>query len=227
MEKREKILNLLVLGREDYHTTYELQREYLTKRREGKVEDTLILVEHPPVITIGGGGTREHLLQTEEELKREGIEVLEIDRGGDITYHGPGQLVGYPILHLDQHKRDLHWVLRSYEEVFMRLLHTYGLVGERIEGLTGLFIKGEKILAIGIGAKHWITFHGFAFNLDPDLHHFAYIVPCGIKDRGVTSLQVVLGARRPHKKDLQEALVKEFMEVFSFTHVVTLPVKTL
>lgn len=219
VSRGSKILNLLDIGLVNYQEAYTLQKSIWSKRLKNQIEDTLILVEHPPVITIGRGGSYDHLLWSEEDLRREGIEVLETDRGGDVTYHGPGQLVGYPILHLTQHVRDLHWVLCSYEEVFIQVLELYGLLGERIEGLTGVWVENEKVLAIGIGVRDWVTYHGFALNINPSLHHFQSIIPCGIVDRGVTSLEVLLGERRPEREEIIEGFLPIFLEAFSFTEM--------
>lgn len=215
----KKTLNLLLLKNGDYHQTYRLQQHLVQKRIDEQLEDTLILVEHPPVITIGRGGSLENLLLSNDQLKKEGIEVLEMDRGGDITYHGPGQLVGYPILDLKNHQQDLHWVLRSYEQIFIELLSIYGLQGERLKGFSGVWVFKEKIMAVGIGVKRWVTFHGFSFNLDPTLAHFQYIIPCGIKDKGVTSLRRLLGDITPNQEEVIETLVEIFLKVFSFNRL--------
>jgi lipoyl(octanoyl) transferase len=141
--------------------------------------------------------------------------VFETNRGGDITYHGPGQIVGYPILNLKEHKKDLHWLLRSYEEVFIRLLKKeYDINAKRIKGLTGVWVGDEKITAIGVGVRHWITYHGFAFNINPNLEHFSYIIPCGILDKGVTSLKKILGYE-VEQKEAVEKVIKYFAEVFN------------
>lgn len=218
--EKGKTLQVMLFPRKDYQETYHLQQDLLKRRIQGEIVDTLILVEHPPVITIGRGGLRDHLLVSEERLRDEGIAVLDIDRGGDITFHGPGQLVGYPILDLNQHQRDLHWLLRSYEEVFLRLLSNYQLQGERINGLTGVWVGNKKILALGIGVKRWVTFHGFSFNVNPTLHYFDYIVPCGIQEMGVTSLQVLLGEKTPPQEELVQYLLCEFQQVFSYARVI-------
>jgi lipoate-protein ligase B len=206
-------LDIIKPGIIDYKKAYELQLELLEKRHKNKINDTLLLVEHPPVLTIGTSGTRDNIVVNNNFLKDRGIEVFESRRGGDITYHGPGQLVGYPILNLKEHKKDLHWLLRSYEEVFIRLLKEYNIQADRIKGLTGVWVGNEKITAIGVGVRHWITYHGFAFNLDPNLDHFSYIIPCGIKDKGVTSLKKEMGSEAK-KEEVIEKIIKYFAQVF-------------
>lgn len=208
-------LDVIKTGNIDYQTAYNLQLELLEKRKNNEINDTLLLVEHPPVFTIGTSGTSDNITVSKEFLKSSGIDVFETNRGGDITYHGPGQIVGYPILNLKEHKKDLHWLLRSYEEVFIRLLKKeYDITAERIKGLTGVWVGDEKITAIGVGVRHWITYHGFAFNINPNLNHFSYIIPCGIMDKGVTSLTKILGYE-VEEKEVTENLIKYFAEVFN------------
>lgn len=181
------------LGNIDYASAWQLQRDLVQQRRTGDIPDTLLLLEHqPPVITLGRAAHAEHLLKPPEDLQRMGIQLIETDRGGDITYHGPGQLVGYPILDLREHGRDVHLYLRQLEEVIIIALSHFGIAGHRKEGLTGVWVGEEKVAAIGIKVSHWITMHGFALNVCPDLSHFDLIVPCGIRDKGVTSLQRLL-----------------------------------
>lgn len=207
-------LKIIDLGFRDYSSTYGLQLELVEKRIRGEIEDTLILVEHAPaVITLGRSAKREHLLASREELERRGIELVETDRGGDITYHGPGQLVVYPILDLNQHGRDLHLTLRLYEEVMLRTVESYGLTGHRLEGLTGAWVEKKKIGAIGMAVKRWVTYHGFAFNVNPDLENFALIIPCGIREYEVTSLQRLLGFPM-QMSEVKERIVTEFARVF-------------
>ncbi|KXS49886.1 MAG: lipoyl(octanoyl) transferase [Halanaerobium sp. 4-GBenrich] len=197
----------------DYKKAYQLQLELRDKRLKNAINDTLLLVEHPPVLTIGTSGSRDNLVVSSDYLSQKGIEVIESNRGGDITYHGPGQIVGYPILNLKEHKQDLHWLLRSYEEVFIRFLKDYNIEAQRISGLTGVWVGNEKITAIGVGVRRWITYHGFAFNINPNLEHFSYIIPCGIKDKGVTSLKKLLGYEI-EKEEVAEKIIKYFAEVF-------------
>lgn len=207
----------LVVGplRLAYAEAWELQRRVQAARIEGRLPDTLVLVEHaPPVVTLGRGADAANLLVAEETLAAAGIELFRTDRGGDITYHGPGQVTGYPILSLDEHGRDLHRYLRNLEEVMLRALARYGLEGGRVEGLTGAWCQGAKVGAIGVKVRRWVTMHGFAFNVDPDLAHYRLIVPCGIDDRPVTSLARLLGGAAPPLAEVAGALAGELAEVF-------------
>lgn len=210
MAKKLEILNL---GKMKYQKAYEIQLEMIKKRAADEILDTLILVEHPPVFTIGSSGTEEHISVSREFLESSGIEVFETNRGGDITYHGPGQIVAYPILNLKEHKQDLHWLLRQYEEVTIRLLEEYDIKARRIEGLTGVWVGDEKITAIGVGVRRWVSYHGFAFNVNPNLEHFSYIIPCGIRDKGVTSLSKLLG-KEMDMDQMRKKVIKYFAEVF-------------
>ncbi len=206
-------LDIINLGSLNYKKAFELQLELLDKRLNNEINDSLVLVEHPPVLTIGTSGTKDNILVSEDFLNKMGVEVYQTNRGGDITYHGPGQLVGYPILNLKNHKQDLHWLLRSYEEIFIRLLQDYGVKAERIKGLTGVWVGKEKIAAIGVAVRHWITYHGFAFNINPNLEHFSYIIPCGLKERGVTSLEKILGSEFKRDEVIKKT-IKYFAEIF-------------
>lgn len=155
--------------------------------------NALFLLEHPPVITLGRNTHPKHILHSPEELARIGVDIQEAGRGGDVTYHGPGQLVAYPILDLQRWKPSISWYLRSLEEVIIRLLGEYGIEGKRMEGFTGVWVDGAKVAAVGVGIHHWVTFHGTALNVAPDMTHFGLIVPCGISDKPVTSLTQLLG----------------------------------
>ncbi len=188
-------LNIVNLGIVDYREAHQLQKRLLQEHIEGRGSDTLVLLQHNPVITIGRSGSKSNILLSESALAAAGIEVCEIERGGDVTYHGPGQLTGYPIINLQHFRKDVHWYLRQLEEVIIRVLTEYGITGERIEGYTGVWVGNEKIAAIGISVRRWITYHGFAFNINPDMSHFQMITPCGITDKGVTSLERLLGYR--------------------------------
>ncbi len=208
-------INILDYGRTHFKEAFDVQLEMIKKRREQKIKDTLILTEHYPVITLGRSGDENNLLVSREELESRGIEFQKINRGGDITYHGPGQLVGYPILKLANLKKDLHWLMRKYEEVFLRLLkEEFGIKGKRIEGETGVWVENNKITAIGIGAKRWISFHGFAFNIDPNMKHFELINPCGITDKGVTSLKKERPDLKISREELKTNLAKHFCSIF-------------
>jgi len=182
------------LGRIDYTKATEMQESLVRRRRLGEIGDTLLLLEHPPVITLGRGSDRGNVLLDESELAARGIELHQTGRGGDVTYHGPGQLVGYPVLALADERRDAHRYLRDLEQALIDAVATYGIEAGRVEGLTGVWAGGNKLAAIGVRlSTGWITSHGFALNVATDLSEFETIVPCGIADRGVTSLDRLLG----------------------------------
>ena len=182
------------LGRVDYARALELQRRLVEQRRAGEIPDTLLLLEHPHVITRGTGSHDAHILVDAQERSRRGIELHDAGRGGDVTYHGPGQLVGYPIVDLKPDRRDLHRWLRDLEQVVIDTVGAYEIAAERSDGWTGVWTRGGKIAAIGVRVSSgWITSHGFALNVAPDLGFFSTIVPCGISDRPVTSMQRELG----------------------------------
>jgi len=183
-------------GRIGYRAALELQSALVERRRSGEVPDTLLLLEHPHVITLGSGAQDEHVLLSRQELAARRIGIFETGRGGDATYHGPGQLVGYPVLDLKPDLRDLHAYLRKLEGVLIEALAAFGLPGEREEGATGVWVRGEKVGAIGIRVSSgWITSHGFALNANTDLSYFGAIVPCGLHGRRVTSLSRLLNRR--------------------------------
>ena len=194
-----------------------LARQYdLARQRQvGEIPDTLLLLEHPPTITLGRGSDESDLLTSEADLRARGISVERVDRGGEITYHEPGQLVGYPILDLRQHGQDLHKYLRDLEEVLIRTLAVYGLVGERVAGRTGVWVQDRKIAALGLKVSRWVSLHGWALNITPDLTPFRRdIVPCGISDRDVTSLAELLPGGCPNREEVEAATVAAFAEVF-------------
>jgi lipoyl(octanoyl) transferase len=203
------------LGTVGYDEALALQRALVEERRADRVGDVLLLLQHPPVVTLGvrGDGGRGNIVATSEELNELGVGVHETGRGGDVTYHGPGQVVGYPILDLRPDRCDVHRYVRDLEEVMIRVCGGYGVAAARVAGLTGTWIGTEKIGAIGVRISRWITSHGFAFNVHPDLSHFQLIVPCGISDRGVTSLSKLLGREVP-VAEVEDALVRHFAEVF-------------
>jgi lipoate-protein ligase B len=201
------------LGRVAYDRAWALQRELVAARQAGAARDTLLLLEHPPVITLGRSGESAHLLGTEAELERRGVSFVETDRGGDITFHGPGQIVGYAIVDLAGRGRDLHRYLRDLEAVLIRALAEFGIGAGRIEGLTGVWVGDAKVAAIGIRVSRWVTHHGFALNVDTDLSYFDLIVPCGIADRRVTSMEALLGGS-VDRGDVEDALGRAFEEVF-------------
>lgn len=201
-------------GRTAYRAAWARQLERVEQRRRGACADALVLTEHEPVYTIGARpGAGRHLVWTEERLRERGIEVVRTNRGGDITYHGPGQIVGYPILSLAA-RRDLHGYLRDLEEVLIRTVAAFGLAAARRPGMTGIWLETRKIAAIGVAVRSWITYHGFALNVDPQLEHFGGIVPCGITDGTVTSLAREC-PRPPSMEAVKARLVLEFREVFA------------
>jgi lipoyl(octanoyl) transferase len=203
------------LGAIAYEDGLALQRSLVEDRRAGRVPDLLLLLEHPPVITLGvkGDGGRSNVIAAPDRLDRLGIAISETGRGGDVTYHGPGQIVGYPILDLRPDRCDVHRYVRDLEEVMIRACGNFGVQAGRIAGLTGAWVGERKIGAIGIRISRWVTSHGFAFNVSTNLDHFGLIIPCGISDRGVTSLEHATG-RTIRMGDAQDAVVLHFCEVF-------------
>src|SRR6476620_9887522 len=205
------------LGRVPYAEALEFQKRLVEQRRAGEIEDVLLLVEHPPVLTLGvrGDGGRSHILVSEAELSARHIDVFETRRGGDITYPGPRQIVGYPIIDLHPDRRDVHKYVRDIEEVLIRVAADYGITAGRIPGLTGVWVGDEKLAAIGVRIQRWVTSHGFALNHTTDLSHFNLIVPCGISDRGVTSL-ARLGCTAS-RADVETRIAGHFAKVFERT----------
>jgi lipoate-protein ligase B len=206
-------IGVLSLGRTDYVTALDLQRRAAAARAECAIPDLLLLLEHPPVYTLGRGARPEHLCASPAEIAAVGASVHAVERGGDVTYHGPGQLVGYPILDLRGHGQDLHRYLRRLEQTLIDTLGAYDLVASRIPGLTGVWLGDEKVAAIGVGVRRWVTLHGFALNVAVDLSYFDLIVPCGIHDRGVTSLHRHL-TPAPSVSDVIPRLMAAFETVF-------------
>ncbi len=201
------------LGRMGYGEAFERQRALVDQRKRGEIPDQFLVVEHPPTITMGRNGHMENLLAREEVLERAGVAFHHTDRGGDITYHGPGQIVGYPILDLREWKRDVGAYVRAIEQVIIDALSDFGLAGERVPGMTGVWVRGAKIAAIGVHISRWVTSHGFALNVSTDLSYFQYIVPCGLI-KPVTSMAALgVMARR---QDVIERLVVHFGRVFNF-----------
>lgn len=212
-------LSVLRPGPLSYGAGLALQERLVDERKRGVVSDTLVLLEHPPVITLGVR-TRQgqtHIVASPDELAREGVTVHQTGRGGDVTYHGPGQLVGYPILDLRPDRCDVHRYVRDLEAALIIALEQLGIAGQRVVGLSGVWVgpvgREEKIAAIGVRISRWITSHGFALNVEPDLRHFQLIVPCGIADRGVTSIARVLGRSVP-MADVESAVVAGMRAVF-------------
>jgi lipoyl(octanoyl) transferase len=214
------------LGRRSYSDAWDLQelrlQESIARKLEGRLNTEtkalhrLYLVEHPPVFTLGKSGDATNLLAAESFLKAQGIDFFRTNRGGDITFHGPGQIVGYPILDLDQIYTDIHRYLRDLEEVIILTLSDFGIPDAgRKEGLTGVWVGDAKLCAIGVRTSRWVTMHGFALNVNTDLRYFDFIVPCGIRDKAVGSMQKILGKECPIE-EVKKALLKRFCEVFAF-----------
>lgn len=208
-----KTLKVFQLGMTEYAWAWDLQRRLFGLRMEGRIGDLLLLNEHRHVYTLGKRTDENHLLAGRGELKQRGIAVCSVDRGGDVTYHGPGQLVGYPIVDLQNYYHDIHRYLRDLEEVIIRTLAEYGVSASRDPELTGVWVADEKIAAIGIKVSRWITMHGFALNVATDLSYFERIIPCGIHHKGVTSLERLLGRPLP-LGDVAEKIIKHFCLVF-------------
>jgi lipoate-protein ligase B len=207
-----------------YAGAWELQKRLVAARKTGAMKDVLLLCEHPHVITLGRNGKREHLLASEQVLRQKGVEFHSSDRGGDITYHGPGQLVGYPILNLGAIRKDVVWYVRMLEEVMLRATAEFGISAERVAGKTGIWVRAtndsnapavteEKLGAIGVHLSRWVTSHGFAYNFATDLRYFDLIVPCGITGRKATSLEKILG-RAVTRKEVVQPMLQHFRDVF-------------
>jgi lipoyl(octanoyl) transferase len=212
-QAREKTARRAWLGTLSYEEAMALQKRLVSERQAGVAPDTLLLLEHPVTYTIGRSGGEEHLLVPEDGIRRDGGSVFRVDRGGDITYHGPGQLVGYPILDLNQHYRDVHRYLRDLESLLIRLLGDYGIRAGLLPGLTGVWVGEEKVAALGVHVSRWVTSHGFALNVNTNLEDFRRIVPCGIRDHGVTSMERLLGRQVP-LEEVAEKAARQFALVF-------------
>ena len=201
------------LGRMRWAEAYALQQELSEQRKRQEIPDQLLLVEHPHVVTMGRNGHMENLMAGEEILARTGIDFHHTNRGGDVTYHGPGQLVGYPILDLNDWKRDVHAYVRAVEDVIIQTIGQFGLQGGRVEGATGVWVDGAKICAIGVHISRWVTSHGFALNVETDLQYFQYIIPCGLT-LPVTSMRA-LGVSAS-MAEVKLALRQQFAKVFGY-----------
>jgi lipoate-protein ligase B len=210
------------MGRVPYAEALELQRHIARDRISGALpQDVLLLLEHPPVVTLGRTSKEKHLIASPEFLESKGVELFEVERGGDVTYHGPGQLVGYPIIDLKRHRQDLHWYLRKIEEALINTLADYGIPAERNPAFTGVWTRGKKIASIGVHARDWVTWHGFALNVTTDLSYFDLIVPCGINGVVMTSLARELGIENVSAQDVRDRVSAKFAEAFDLTAVVT------
>ncbi|MBI1800738.1 MAG: lipoyl(octanoyl) transferase LipB, partial [Chloroflexi bacterium] len=201
------------LGVMPYAQALDLQRRLCAERKRGEGEDTLLLLEHPPVITLGRRAQSSNILASPELLARHDIEVFQVERGGDVTYHGPGQLVGYPILDLRNFRQDVRWYISSLAEVLVRTLEGFGVSGAYRADLPGVWVGDEKVVAIGARIENWVTYHGFAFNVCTDMAHWEMIVPCGIPDKGVGTLSRLLGRRVP-VGEVIPAVAQHFGDVF-------------
>ena len=197
----------------DYAAGLALQQQRIADRKAGNIADTLILLEHPHVYTLGRNARRENVLVSQQFLQSRGVEIFETDRGGDVTYHGPGQLVGYPIIDLTQHRRDIAWYMRSLEEVFIRVAADYEIDAGRLAGAPGVWVGNQKLVAMGVHVARWVTSHGFAVNVNTDLRYFQWIVPCGLSDKGVTSFSKLLG-REIDMKVVADRVIEHFGAVF-------------
>ncbi|MEB2297416.1 MAG: lipoyl(octanoyl) transferase LipB [Ignavibacteriaceae bacterium] len=218
---KNKILTYCDLGFIDYKEAWDLQHEIHTKRVSNEVEDFLFLLEHPNTYTLGKTAHKENLVGSENYLRENQISVYDIDRGGDITYHGPGQIVGYPIIDLNRWHNDTHKYLRALEEVIIKTCSEFGLDCERNEKHTGVWLADRKIAAIGIKVSRWVTMHGFAFNVNTDLNLFNGIIPCGIQDKSVTSLKKELG-KEISVAEVKEKILKNFFDLFSYDELASL-----
>ena len=216
-------LSVVDLGTMAYGDALDLQRAAASARISGQLpDDVLLLVEHPPVVTLGRGTKPGHLVASQKQLQDRGVELFEVERGGDITFHGPGQLVGYPIMDLKSHRQDLHWYLRQVEEAIIQAMSLVGLPAVRNPGLTGVWTPGvspagarlRKLASIGVHARDWVTWHGFALNVTTDLSFFDLIVPCGISDVTMTTVEKEIGTAFPGATRVNEAVVQSFAAVF-------------
>ena len=205
-----KKITIKDLGLASYQAVWDLQKKMQQERIEGEIEDTLILVEHDPVYTLGKNADENHLLQSRDES----VDVFQIERGGDITFHGPGQIVGYPILDLSNYKKSVSWYMRTLEQLTIDVLDELGILATRIEGLTGVWVGDEKIAAQGVRISRWVTMHGFAINVNTDLSFYDGIIPCGIFDHGVTSMEQLLGEKQD-VETVKKIVIEKFNHLFN------------
>jgi len=209
-----RLCSVYNLGLIDYDRALELQERLHKSRKSGAISDVLLLLQHPSVFTIGRSGTANDIIASEELLDRENIQVFRTSRGGEVTYHGPGQLVGYPILHLREDKLTVHQYVWNLEEMVMRTLTDFGIDSQRVSGRRGVWVGGEKICSLGLRISSEVSMHGFSLNVNTDLKHFTYIVPCGITDATITSLSKLLGYE-VKMEEVEEKLLQRFSEVFN------------
>ena len=201
--------NILDLGLSDYNDTWKLQKKLQSKRILGEIEDHLLLVEHPPVFTLGKNASKQHIINNSEN-----VSIIQTDRGGNITFHGPGQLVCYPILDLNHYKRSITWYMRELEQLIIDVLGEYDIKASRKKGLTGTWVKDKKIAALGVRISRWVTMHGFSLNINPDLNFYKKIIPCGIKEYGVTSMAKIMGNEVPSMDEVKTKMTKHFTKNF-------------
>ena len=201
--------NILDLGLSDYNDTWKLQKKLQSKRILGEIEDHLLLVEHPPVFTLGKNASKQHIINNSED-----VSIIQTDRGGNITFHGPGQLVCYPILDLNHYKRSITWYMRELEQLIIEVLGEYDIKASRKKGLTGTWVKDKKIAALGVRISRWVTMHGFSLNINPDLNFYKNIIPCGIKEYGVTSMAKIMGNEVPSMDEVKTKMTKHFTKNF-------------
>ena len=201
--------NILDLGLSDYKDTWKLQKKLQSKRILGEIEDHLLLVEHPPVFTLGKNASKQHIINNSED-----VSIIQTDRGGNITFHGPGQLVCYPILDLNHYKRSITWYMRELEQLIIEVLGEYDIKASRKKGLTGTWVKDKKIAALGVRISRWVTMHGFSLNISPDLNFYKNIIPCGIKEYGVTSMAKIMGNEVPSMDEVKGKMTKHFTKNF-------------
>ena len=202
--------NILDLGLSDYNETWKLQKQLQSKRILGEIKDHFLLVEHPPVFTLGKNASKEHIISN-----LDGVSIIQTDRGGNITFHGPGQLVGYPILDLNHYKRSITWYMRELEQLIIDVLCEYDIDANRKKGLTGIWVKNKKIAALGVRISKWVTMHGFSLNINPDLNYYEYIIPCGIKEYGVTSMAKIMDSEVPSMDEIKTKMTKRFTKNFN------------
>ena len=206
---KEVKINTMDLGKRSYKEVWNLQKKMQKKRMAGEIDDLLILVEHDPVYTLGKNADVNHLLQSRDRT----IEVFNVERGGDITFHGPGQLVGYPIIDLVNYKKSVSWYMRSLEQLTIEVLSEFEISAKRVKGLTGVWVGDKKIAAQGVRLTRWVTMHGFSINVNTDLSYYNGIIPCGIFDRGVTSIEELLGSTQKMEK-IRTLVIDNFNQIF-------------
>ena len=212
-----KKLDVKRLGTMDYQSALDLQLNFLEKRIDNEINDTLLFVEHTPTITIGRNGNKSNLLISEKILKEKNIDFYEVTRGGDITFHGPGQIVCYPIINLNNHFKDVHKYLRTLEQIIINLLLEYNIEARRFDGITGVFVKRSKIASIGVGIKRWVTYHGLSLNINTDLSYFDLIIPCGLNNNPVTSIKSWNHLDDDiNQSEVEDLLIKGFTKQFHY-----------